>query len=66
MVSVARRSDVLTLFQPAVAEWFQSSVGFNILVAELLASKDLRRHEELRKLGPDARLTYWCEACQSE
>ena len=29
------------------------AVGFNIPVAELIASRDLRRHEELRKLGPD-------------
>jgi endonuclease-8 len=29
------------------------AVGFNIPVAELLASRDLSRHEELRKLGPD-------------
>jgi endonuclease VIII len=29
------------------------AVGFNIPVAEFLASRDLVRHEELRRLGPD-------------
>ncbi|MEO8075847.1 MAG: DNA-formamidopyrimidine glycosylase family protein [Acidobacteriota bacterium] len=29
------------------------AVGFNIPVAELIASRDLPRHEELRRLGPD-------------
>jgi endonuclease VIII len=29
------------------------AVGFNIPVAELIAVRDLRRHEELRALGPD-------------
>ncbi len=29
------------------------AVGFDIPVAEMIKEKDLRRHEELRKLGPD-------------
>jgi endonuclease-8 len=29
------------------------AVGFNIPVAEFITSRDLRRHDELRKLGPD-------------
>jgi endonuclease-8 len=29
------------------------AVGFNIPVAELIAARDLKRHDELRKLGPD-------------
>lgn len=29
------------------------AVGFDIPVAEMLKEKDLRRHEELRRLGPD-------------
>jgi endonuclease-8 len=29
------------------------AVGFNIPVAEFLSSRDLARHEELRRLGPD-------------
>ena len=29
------------------------AVGFDIPVAEMISGKDLRRHDELRKLGPD-------------
>lgn len=29
------------------------AVGFNIAAAELIAVRDLRRHDDLRKLGPD-------------
>lgn len=30
-----------------------AAVGFNIPIAELIAARDMKRHDELRKLGPD-------------
>ena len=37
----------------AIAAGDFEAVGFNIPVAELVASRDLARHDELRQLGPD-------------
>jgi endonuclease-8 len=41
------------------------AVGFNIPDAEFVRTRDLDRHDDLRRLGPDLLGdTFWCPVCQ--